>query len=331
MFRRRFLVATGAAAEVLPRVPVRAAQFEFRCGHQFAREHPINVRLTQMWESIAAESGGRMHATIFPNSQLGSDSSMFSQLRLGALTMQGLSAGTLASLAPSADIGFLGFAFKSSEEGLRAMTGPLGAYIRDEAARKGVRVLATIWDSGMIQMSSSTHPIRTPRDLTNMKIRVAESPILSGLFKTLGANAVPLPQGELYTALQTRTVDGEAGTLLTMETTRVTEVQRYISLTNHAWSGLWIGVNGEAWNALPTDLQAVVERNNTRYAKLEWRDIALLNGSLADKMARRGLIVNAVDQQPFRALLRPYYEYWSAAFGAAEWKLLESSLGREVR
>ena len=158
-----------------------------------------------------------------------------------------------------------------------------------------------------------------------------QSKVSVDLFKFLGANPTPLDFGEaLYTALQTRLVDGESAPFVSIETSRFFEVNKYISMTNHAWSGPWHVANGDAWKSLPPDLQGIVERNNTKYAKLERRDAKLGDVAMAGKLARQGMIINRVDQAPFHAPLRPYYEEWAKEFGPTEWGLLESSLGRKL-
>jgi TRAP-type transport system periplasmic protein len=283
-----------------------------------------------MWAAVERETGGRIHTQFFPNNQLGGDAASFAQLRLGALDFFFINPGNVAAVVPAADISYLGFAYKNADEALRVMDGPLGAYVRAEIATKGMYAFRAMWDSGMIQVGSNSHPIRTPDDLHGYKIRVVESRIAADLFKGLGASPTPINYADVYTALQTRIIDGEAAPLVAIETARFFEVQKYVSLTNHAWSGNWLLANSDTWKKIPPDLAQIVERNNTKYARLERRDTNLVNGSLADKLSRQGIVLNQVDQAPFRARLRSYFELWASAFGTTEWGLLESSLGRRL-
>jgi TRAP-type transport system periplasmic protein len=312
------------------RAPAKAAQFEFKCGSSATPDQPSSVRLTQMWSAIERESGGRIHTQFFPNSQLGSQAAMLTQLRLGALHFYLINPGDLAAVVPAFDVSFLGFVFKDSAQGFRVMDGPLGTYLRGEAASKGIYTLRAIWDSGMNQIGSSSHPIRSPEDLRGFKIRVVASKIVADLFRVLAASPTPIALNEVYTALQTKLVDGIAGTLVYFETGRLYEVQKYAALTNHAWTGLRLIANGDVWKRLPSDLQAIVERNNTKYAALERRDTELFTASVGDKLTRQGMIINRVDQAPFRARLAPYYQEWATAFGPTVWNLLETSLGQKL-
>src|ERR1700752_1620618 len=138
--RRAFAAAAAVTFSAVPiiRMPARAAQFECRCASNLPVHHPISLRLTQMFAAIEKDSGGRLHTQFFPNSQLGGDAAMFSQLRLGALQFFHISPGNLSTLVPVADIAYTGFAYKDDAEGSRVADGPLGDYVRKEVGAKGL-------------------------------------------------------------------------------------------------------------------------------------------------------------------------------------------------
>ena len=329
--RRRFTIGSAAAVafEGLSITRTVAAQFEFRCGSSLPPDNPSSVRLTQMWEAIERESGGRIHTKFFPGSQLGGETGMIEQLRLGALHYM-VQDGNLPTLVPAANLIFVGFAFKDADEALRAMDGPLGTFIGDEIANKGIHALRTVGSQGMNQICSNTHQIRTPDDLHGFKIRVPQAKIFLDLFRELGASPISLDSTELYSALQTKLLDGEALPSIAIENFRHFEVSKYISLTNHTASVLWLLANHDAFHRLPPDLQALVERNNTKYALLQRRDFKLVNASVENKLARQGITFNAVDQTPFRARLGGYYASWASTFGPAAWRLLQHSTGGRI-
>jgi TRAP-type transport system periplasmic protein len=312
------------------RSAAEAAQFELKCGTTLPVDHPAIVRMAEMWTALEEDSGGRIHTQFFPNSLLGTQAAMLSQVRLGALQFILLDPTSLASIVPTVDICSLGFAYKDSDEGLRCMDGPLGRYLRDAVGTKGLYALNTVWNSGMSQVAAGAHPIRTPDDLRGFKIRVPESRILVDLFKALGASPTPLSANEIYTALQTKIIDGTASQLAVIEASRFYEVQKYVSLTNHAWNGPWLIAGGDTWKSLPIDLQATIERVNTKYALLGRRDSKALDASITAKLRSQGVLTNTVDQAPFRARLRPYFEFWANAFGPTAWGLLQTSLGHRL-
>jgi TRAP-type transport system periplasmic protein len=329
--RRSFVAASaGVFATVgMVHAPAKAAEFEFKCGSDLQMEVPTNVRLTEMWKTIQRESGGRIHVQYFPQSQLGSITSMLSQVRLGAIQFQNLGPGALSAVVQASDITRVGFVFKDTQEGLRAMDGPLGDYVYKEILAKGLQPLRTVWDSSMRQIVGNPRPIRTPDDLHGYKIKVLGK-LSVDLFKTLGSTTIELDFAELYTALQTKLIDGADLPLQAIEGGRLNEVGKYIALTNHCWGGYWTIVNADTWKRLPPDLQQIIERNNTKSAMLERRDTLVQTNALIDKLRRQGVTFNTPDTAPFRERLGPYFSALASYFGPTEWGMLQNSLGRNL-
>jgi len=330
--RRQFVGAAAAtlASVAVVKAPAKAAQFEYKYASNVPISHPLNVRMTQMWHAVELESKGRLSVRVFPNNQLGGDPAMLTQLRSGALQFFTLDGGILQSVVPVAAIQGVGFAFKDSNAAFAAMDGPLGAYVRKEIEAKGLAVLPKMWENGMRQITASNRPIKTAGDLAAFKIRTPPGRLWVDLFHSLGASPTPIAFAEVYTALQNHTVDGQENPYAVVDTAKLYEVQKYLSVTNHMWSAYWLLGNQDAWNALPPDVQAIVVRNASKYAVLQRRDTALLNASLADKLARRGMQVNSADTASFRAKLRDakFYDHWRSEFGTAAWDLLEASSGK---
>ena len=249
-------------------------------------------------------------------------------MRAGALPFLLANGGVLSSVVPSSSISQLGFIFKDSAEAFRVMDGALGDYVRREGASKGIFFFPHLWNAGMQHITSSTHPIQTPDDLRGFKVRVSNTRILVDFFRTLGANPTPVDVSEVYTALQTKLVDGEAGGLAAVATLRWFEVQKYLSLTYHDFGCFWFVANADVWQGLPRDIQDIILRNHSKYVMLERRDLNALDAALAEKLARQGLTVNRTDPGTFRARLKPYYETWSTGFGPTAWRLLENGVGK---
>ena len=128
--------------------------------------------------------------------------------------------------------------------------------------------------------------------------------------------------------MQTKVVDGQENPYAIIETSRLFEVQKYLSVTNHMWSGFWFLSNADFWKSLPPDIQAIIERNAAKYALSDRRDTELLNGSLADKLGRQGMAFNKADTASMRAKLGPFYAKWKGEFGTQAWTLLEASVGK---
>jgi len=328
---RRRLLRTGTTAAAFGILTRRgdAAEFSWRYANNNVVQHPMNVRLREAVERIREQSSGRMDIQIFPNSQLGGDTDMLSQLRTGAIQLFNLSGLILSVFVPLASINGLGFAFKDYDQVWSAMDGKLGELIRAAVAKSGLYAFAAMWDNGYRQVTSSTHPISAPEDLRGFKIRVPVSPLWTSMFKAFGASPASININEAYSAMQTRIVEGQENPLALIDLYKFYEVQKFVSLTNHMWDGFWTLANGRVWAALPKDLQDIVERNLNAAAKLERADVAALNASLQGALAQKGMAFNATDAEKFRAALRTagFYAEWKQKYGAEAWAVLESQVG----
>ena len=328
---RRRLLRTGTTAAAFGILTRRgdAAEFSWRYANNNVVQHPMNVRLREAVERIREQSSGRMDIQIFPNSQLGGDTDMLSQLRTGAIQLFNLSGLILSVFVPLASINGLGFAFKDYDQVWSAMDGKLGELIRAAVAKSGLYAFAAMWDNGYRQVTSSTHPISVPEDLKGFKIRVPVSPLWTSMFKAFGASPASININEAYSAMQTRIVEGQENPLALIDLYKFYEVQKFVSLTNHMWDGFWTLANGRVWAGLPKDLQDIVERNLNAAAKLERADVAALNASLQGALAQKGMAFNATDAEKFRAALRTagFYAEWKQKYGAEAWAVLESQVG----
>jgi tripartite ATP-independent transporter DctP family solute receptor len=334
MSRRTFVNALGTVA--LGTVtgtaisPARAADFNWKFGHGFPPSHPLHVRALQAAARIKAETKGRVDISVFPNSQLGGDNDLLSQVHSGGIEMFSTGGVIMSTLVPGAALSGIGFAFSDYGTVWRAMDGKLGEFVRNAFQKADLHALERIWDNGFRETTTSTRAIVTPADLANLKLRVPVSPLYISLFKALGAAPTSINLAEVYTALQTGVVEGQENPLIVTDTAKFYEVQKYCSLTNHIWDGCWIVVNGDAWQSLPPDLSAIVSRSFNEAAAQQRADIATLNDALRDGLIKKGLKVNQTDPAPFRDMLKKagFYNDWKSKFGSQAWAVLEASVGR---
>ena len=328
MLKSAAAVAALPAAGILPR-RARAAEFSFKYGNQVQPNHPVTVGFQKAVDRIKEETGGRVEINMFPNNALGGDTDMLSQIRSGALELYTTSPLILASLVNVAAINGLGFAFKDSDTAWRAMDGDLGELVRKEIRLRGLTPMEKIWDSGYRQVTSSIKPIQSADDLAGFKIRVPISPLWTSLFKAFGAAPTGINFGEVYSALQTKIVDGQETPLVSIDSAKLYEVQKYCSVTNHMWDGYWCLANTRAFESMPKDLQEIVARNINLAALDQRKENLRLNQSLQGELEKKGLVFNTPDPSSFRAALTKagFYSEWRAKFGPAAWKLLEKYSG----
>lgn len=329
--RRRFAATAATFATIgFMRSPAKAAQFNYKFAHNLAIEHPLHIRMVQCWDAVKKETNDRLEVQIFPNNQLGGDTAALTQLRSGALDFFTLDGGILQSVVPVAAIQAIGFAFKDDAEAFRAFDGRLGDYVRQQINAANLYVHPKMWANGMREITSSNHPIRTVDDLDNFKIRTPAGALWVDLFKSLGASVSAINFNEVYTALQTKVVDGQENPYAIINVARLFEVQKYLSVTNHMWSAYHFLGNMDSWKALPPDIQQVVVRNLTKYALLQRVDTQKLNDSLAAVLVQKGMLLNRAETTSFRRKLTAsgFYNKWKGAFGNDAWSLLESTSGK---
>jgi tripartite ATP-independent transporter DctP family solute receptor len=331
---RRALFLAGAAGAALPLVairtrPARAADFSLKLANNSPVTHPQSVRQQEAADRIRKATNGAVDIQLFPNNQLGSDTDMLSQLRSGAIDFFTLSGLILSTLVPPASINGVGFAFKDYDMVWKTMDGPLGVYVRGEIDKRGLTAMDKIWDNGFRQITSSTHPIKTPADLKGFKIRVPVSPLWTSMFTALGASPISINFAEVYSALQTKIAEGQENPLTLIQIAKLYEVQKYVSMTSHMWDGFWMLANKRGFAALPPDVQTIIAKELNASALDERADIAKLNGSVADDLKSKGLIFEEVDKQAFRDALKQagFYAEWKQKFGAEAWGILESQVG----
>lgn len=327
--RRRFTAGAAAtfASIGVVRAPVRAAQFEYKYGNDQTVSSPLTVRAVQMWQAIEHETNGRLVVKTFPDSQLGGDTQMITQVRSGALQFLTEPGVLLGGFVPAAQIDGVAFAFKDTKQAFGAMDGELGEFVRREIIAKGVHCIPHAFDNGFRQITGNK-PIRNASEIEGVKIRVPASPLFVDTFRTLGASPTPINVSELYTALQTHIVEAEENALINIAQSKLYEVQKTLNFSNHAWSCWWMLANQDAWNALGPDIQAIVTRNVAKYAALQRRDFAQMTDALTDKLHRLGMKVYQCDVPSFKAKLGPYYSKWKGTFGPTAWGLLEKYAGQ---
>jgi tripartite ATP-independent transporter DctP family solute receptor len=336
-FSRRQLLAAGSVSLVgnavaAPSV-VRAQgtpQFTYKYANNLPETHPMNVRAREMAAAIKQETNGRFELQIFPSSQLGSDTDTLTQIRSGGVEFFTLSGLILAILVPAASINGMGFAFPNYGTVWTAMDGDLGAYVRAQIAKTSLLAMENIWDNGFRQTTTSTKPIATPDDFRGMKLRVPPSPLWTSMFKAFDAAPASINFNEVYSALQTKIVDGQENPLAIISTAKLYEVQKYCSLTNHMWDGFWFLANRGAWERLPEDIRTIVAKNINEAGVKERDDVAKLNATLQQDLANKGLVFNKPDPAPFREKLRSagFYTEWQKKYGDEAWAILEKAVGK---
>ena len=307
-----------------------AGKFNMKIAITLPESHPTPIALKAACAEIQKETNGRLNIDVYTSGQLGSDTDTLSQVRSGAIDFVCTAGSIYGNLVPTASINCIAFAFKDYETVWYAMDGDLGAYMRASFDKVNLVQVGKVFDHGFRQITHSTKPITAPKDLVGMKIRVPATPLWTSMFKGLDASPASVPIGELYTALQTKVVDGQENALPTIDAVKLYEVQKYCSYTSHMWEYFSLVGNKRVWNALPEDLRAVATKIFEANAVKQRTAHNALNSTLEAKLKSQGLQFNQVDTKPFRDLLQKsgYYVDWQKKFGPDAWALLEKYSGK---
>jgi TRAP-type transport system periplasmic protein len=330
--RRRFTVGLAAAGGMMLFTRrLRAAEFELRNFHNQPVDSPQHKRLVQMWAAVEKETHGRVHCTVSPdnNQTPGSDPAVLKMLVEGQLDFFNLNGGIIGNLVPPANVQGIPFAFRTAEQVYRAIDGDLGEYLAQEMRAKGIyAVPRACFENGFRQISCSARPVRVAADLQGLKMRTPAAPIYVECWKALGATPVVVNFDKLYETLKTKAADAQDNPLNIVELLKLYEVQKYESMTSHMWSGFNLIANLKRWEGLPADVQAIIQRNAAKAAKLQRADNDSLNNSLRATLIKQGMLFNDADPASFKTMLGDYYARWKQEIGQKTWSLLEEHVGK---
>jgi TRAP-type C4-dicarboxylate transport system substrate-binding protein len=295
----------------------------YKLGLNQPAESPTAKRMAEMAEAIARDTDGGFILEVHPESRLGPDPKMFADVQKGDLEFY-LSGATLGGIAASSALPMLPFAFKSSRSVFAALDGGLGGVIRGELARAGLHAFRWSLQNGFHHITTSNRPIQNASDFDRLKIRTPGGAIATEFFQALRAEAGMVPFNGMYDALKAKRFDGQSDPLQVVLALKLDEVQTYLSLTRHWWSGFTLLAHKAAWDTLPADIQWVTERNVELYAKRQRADVEQINAEGEATLAERGMIVNQADTASIRGRLGDFYGRWKAKFPPATWRLLEA-------
>jgi TRAP-type transport system periplasmic protein len=329
--RRRFLFGLTAVAGFATTCHAAAPKFDLRQFHNQPSDSPLHKRLTELWAAVEAETGGTVSVRTFPENDhiAGGDPSALKLLVAGELDFMTLMGGLIAPLVPAAQVQGIPFAFRDNAQVYAAMDGDLGDYLRAELIPKGLYVIPRgCFENGFRHITCTAKPIRSVEDLQGLKMRTPNSPIFTDLFQSLGARPIAFNVNQLYDCLKSGAADAEENALAVVEAFKLYEIQKYVSLTNHMWSGFNQLANLKLWQQFPPATQHVIERNTAKFVALQRSDNEKLNVSLKIRLAEQGMKLNEAETTSFRAPLGPFYGRWREIVGKKAWNILESHVGK---
>lgn len=295
-------------AETPAEAPVDDTVYTLRIGDVTAPGHPLCNTLEAMAAAIEERSGGRLDVTVYPSSQLGSLAAMTEMLQLGTLEMCTQSAGGIASFVPVTGVLELPYLYNSHEEAYKIYDGEIGQELADKFLEgSGVRLMS-YWMNFFRHTTNSVRPITSVDDFKGLNLRVPETKTVMGCMNALGANATPMAVGELYTALQQGTMDGQENPLSVIYANKYQEVQKYLSLTGHVYSPIIILVADDWYQALPDDLRTILDEEVAAHQVIARQASEADDAEKIGLLKEAGMEVNEVDTTGFREAVQVVYD-----------------------
>lgn len=326
--RRRLVVGVGAAA-LAGGVRAQSGQIHYRLGLSQPLDSPNYLRLKEMADRVRTDTNGRLQIEVFGAGALGSDNQMLAMVQKGELELY-MAGNVWGPLVPVTEMPGLPFTFRNSGDVFAAMDAELGDYIRTQMAAKGIYQFRMGFDNGFHQLTNNTRPIRTVEDLNGMLIRTPFQKMTVDFFESIGARPKTFTLNQLYQVLKDKTVEGQTDPYQIIVLLKLYEVQKYLSITNHWWSGFTLNANLDKWNALPRDVREIVMGHAETAAIEQRKDVAKIEAGALDLLKAKGMVVNETDTSGFRKHLGAFYARWKGVYGDKAWTLLEARVGKLV-
>jgi TRAP-type transport system periplasmic protein len=320
MMKRR-TVATLIAGAALLATSSAFAQFAERTikfTNGVAADHPVADGVKRMQEVLDAKTGGKIKINAFWGGAAGGDLQATQALRAGTQEMVCTSSSPLVGIIKELGVFDLPFLFANEKEADAVLDGPAGEYFNKKLEAVGLVNLA-YWENGFRNLTNSRRPVAKVEDFSGVKVRVMQNNIFLDTFKTLGTNAVPMAFGEVFTALETKTIDGQENPFVTIDTSKFYEVQKYLSVTRHAYTPFLILYSKRLWDQLSPAEQAVLREAAIEGRKAQRASIRAQSDKALAALKAKGMQVNEIspaEQKRMFEKVKPVYDKHQESIGA---------------
>jgi tripartite ATP-independent transporter DctP family solute receptor len=290
-----------------------------RWGHLQNKDHPVSAGVNKFAQIVDQKSGGKIKVREFPNSSLGSEMQEQSALQGGTQEMMSASTTTLVGIVKEFGVFDFPFLFANEREADAMLDGPIGKRLLDRLPEHGLVGLA-YWENGFRNVTNSKRPITRLEDLDGLKIRVMQNPVYMDAFRTVHANPVPMAFGELFTALETRTVDAQENPYSIILANKFNEVQKYLSITRHSYNTFIVLVSKKFWDGLSPAEQRILQDAAIEARTFERQVSRTESAKALAELKAKGMAVNEVapaELARMREALKPVSEKFAASYDPA--------------
>jgi tripartite ATP-independent transporter DctP family solute receptor len=284
-----------------------AAARDFRSAEVHPADYPTTKAVEYMGQLLKERSGGKMGVKVFPNAALGQERDAMEQLKIGGLDMMRINVAPLNNVVPETIVPALPFIFKSEDHMHSTLDGPIGDEILAAMESQGMIGLA-FYDSGARSMYA-TKPVTSLADIQNRKIRVQQSDLFVASMEALGANATPMPYGEVYTGLKTGIIDAAENNFPSYESSRHFEAAPYYSLSEHSMAPEVLVFSKPIWDRLKAEDQAMIRqaaKDSVPHMRKLWDEREAKSRQIVE--AGGAKITQIKDRQAWVDAMKPVYE-----------------------
>ena len=273
---------------------------ELKIGVSTGESDPRNIAAKAFADEIAEKTGGQVTAVVYPSGELGGDSDMIDALSMGngKIDIVISDASNFSPYEPTMGISAMPFLFDDFDTAWAFMDSDIEAAAEEKLIASNIRVLAH-YDNGFRCVTNSIGPVNSPADMNGLLIRTPENPIIMATMDALGANAQPLAFSELYEALKQGTYDAQENPIPVIYNNKLYEVQKYLSVTNHIYSGMCFAISENTWKKLTPEQQEIVKAAAESSAKSDRESNRQQTEDLISKLEEAGMIINYPDLEPF--------------------------------
>jgi tripartite ATP-independent transporter DctP family solute receptor len=330
---KHLLLAVAVGAASLASLAAHAADLRphiVRFGYGLAEDSNQGRAAKFLAEDLAKRTDGKFRMKGFASAALGSDIQMQNALIGGAQEMTVVSTTTLVGIVDDFGVFDLPFIFANEKEADAVLDGPLGQKLMAKLEAKGL-VGLVYWENGFRNLTNSKHPIAKMEDMKGVKLRVMQNPMYIDMFKNMGANAVPLSFSELFTALESKTVDGQENPVNTILSSKFYEVQKYVSITRHVYTPFIVLASKKWWDGLNADEKKAVMDSAAAAREFERKDTRAEGTRALEDLKKKGMQVTVpadAELDKMRQAARPAVTKFAEAGHADLVKDLEAEVGK---
>ena len=316
----KFVMTCIAASLGLTLAMPASAEFKnrnIRLSNGLTADHPVGDGVKAFNTCLDEKSDGKMKITAYWSESLGSDIQATQALRSGTQEAVITSSSPLVGLVPALGVFDLPFLFANEQEADQVVDGASGDAINERLAEHGLVNLA-YWENGFRQLTNSKRPIEKWEDFNGIKIRMMQNNIFLDTFNNLGANPTPMAFGEIFSALETGAIDAQENPFVTIDASKFYEVQKYVSVTNHAYTPFLVLYSKRIFDTYSDQEKAALQECAIVGRDAQRQSIRSLTADSVKTITDAGVLVNELapeEQQRMREKSQPIYDKHKEVIG----------------